>query len=318
MSTARPAARWRRRWHRFWFRPEALGNLAIARILVALHALWLLASRDFAAMQDVPTLFWRTVPASRLWRYGIVPGQASIDAVLQLLAAVALVAVVLGVRARLASALAAVLVYHLAPMDAAIYTSTPIGRGLTLAPLALLLLSLAPCDDALAVRGAHRALAERTRDARWVLQLLRLLVVEIYLFSAVGKLERSGLAWGSAERMQLWFWWFNQDPPSVVFGTLGPWIATQPWLCGLIGMSTVAMEWAMPLALFSRRAALVLVPVALVFHVAVLFSLNIHVPEAWLVLVLVDWDALSRRSRGIRAATTPASPVATPRTPARA
>ena len=95
--------------------------------------------------------------------------------------------------------------------------------------------------------------------------LIQLLVVQIYFFSAIGKLERTGLSWGSAEHMQLWLLRFNQDSQSVVFGTLGPWIAQFGWLTGAIGAATVLFEWCMPQAM------------------------NIHVPEAWLILVLVDW-----------------------------
>ncbi len=105
--------------------------------------------------------------------------------------------------------------------------------------------------------------------------------------------------------MRLWLLWFNQDTQSVVFGTLGPWLAQYAWLCGLIGAATVVMEWTMPLALFWRPSRVVLVPVALAFHVGVLLSMNIHVPEAWLILVLVDWTALSRRLRRMPATTQP-------------
>ena len=310
------AARMERGWHRFWFQPEPALNLAVARVLVAAHSLWMLASRDYAAFGGVSPVFWRHVPATRLWRYLIVPGHPSVDGVLQAIAVVALAATLLGIAPRVGAALSALILWHLAPLETAFDSSSALGRGLTLAPLALLLLAVSPSGDALALGRARVDGRRRTRDHRWALQLLRLLVVEIYLFSAIGKLERSGLAWGSAERMQLWFWWFNQEPVSVVFGTLGPWIASQPWLCGLIGASTVVMEWSMPLALFSRRAATVLVPIALAFHVAVMLTLNIHVPEAWLVLVLLDWDAISRRLRRRSAATPPASPAATLRTPA--
>lgn len=308
-------ARAGRAWHRAWFRPEAAYNLAAARVLVAAQALWILLSRDLSGLHTAPAVFWRTIPDSLQWRYLLVPGHPLADRLLQGVAVVALAAALLGVGTRLACAVAALALYHLGPLEAALYTSAPIGRGLTIAPVALLVLAAAPCADALAPGTTAAGADARSRAHGWPLRLVRLLVIEIYLFSAIGKLERSGWDWGSAAHMQRWFWLFNQEPVSVVFGTLGPMIARSPWLCGAIGAATVVMEWAMPLALFSRRAARWLVPIALLFHVAVLLTLNIHVPEAWLVLVLVDWDALTRRWRRTPAPTPPASPAATPRRP---
>ncbi len=100
-----------------------------------------------------------------------------------------------------------------------VYDIAPTARELTIAPVAML--------------------------------LIQLLVVQIYFFSAIGKLERTGLSWGSAEHMQLWLLWFNQDSQSVVFGTLGPWIAQFGWLTGAIGAATVLFEWCMPQAMKS-------------------------------------------------------------------
>jgi len=292
-------------WSRFWFAPESAINLAAARILVAAEALWILASRNYAAMADVPAVFWRSAPASLHWRYLIVPGHGDLERFLQVVAAAALVGALLGVAPRVCCAVAAVLLYHLAPLEAAIWTGAPEARGMTLAPTVLLVLAAAPSGDALALWPRRRSGAVERRSSRygWALLLVQVLVVEIYLFSAIGKLERTGLAWGSWERIRLWLYWFNQDPQSVVFGTLGPWMAQYAWICALIGAGTVTMEWAMPLMLVWRKSRRFLVPVALAFHVGVLLAMNIHVPEAWLVLVFVDWHAIrayASRRRGRR------------------
>jgi hypothetical protein len=281
-----------RAWDSFWFRGEHATDLALARILVALEALWIALSRDYAAMSDVPDVFWRASSSALHWRYLIVPGHGDIERVVQGLAILALVGAVVGVAPRVCCAVAGLALYHLAPLETAIWTMAPLARGMTLAPTALLVLAAAPSGDALTLWPRTRRPDLERRDPRygWALRLVQLLVIEIYLFSAIGKLERTGLDWGSAERIHLWLRWFNQDSQSVVFGTLGPWIAQYAWLCGIIGASTVLMEWLMPLALVWRRSRLLLVPAALAFHVGVLLTMNIHVPEAWLILVLVPWS----------------------------
>jgi hypothetical protein len=298
----------KRAWTCFWFQRESAGNLALARILVALNALWILASRNYAGMSEVPDVFWRPELAAIRWRYLIVPGHGDMERVLQGLAALALIGALVGIAPRVCCAVAALLLYHLAPLEAAIWTAAPEGRGMTLAPTALLILAAAPSGDAFALWPRARTGPKERRASRygWALLLVQLLVCEIYLFSAIGKLERTGFTWGSAERMRLWLFWFNQDTQSVVFGTLGPWLAQYAWLCGIIGAATVVLEWTMPLALFWRPSRVVLVPVALAFHVGVLLSMNIHVPEAWLILVFVDWTGLSRRFRRIPEITQPA------------
>lgn len=300
LSTARVTARViARRWTGFWFPRERAENLAFARILIAAHALWILLSRDYAAMSGVPEVFWRAAPSTLQWRYLLTPGNPGLEYLVQGTAAIALAGAMLGLYPRLCSAVAAVLLYHLAPLESGIYDIAPTARGLTIAPVALLLLAAAPCGDALALwrpaRTGGRRGARPSRRYGWALLLIQLLVVEIYLFSAIGKLERTGLSWGSAEHLQLWLLWFNQDSQSVVFGTLGPWLAQFRWMAGAIGAATVMFEWCMPLALLWRPSRRVLVPMALAFHVGVLFAMNINVPEAWLILVFVEWPGSSAR-----------------------
>ena len=280
------------RVHAFWSAPEAAGNLAIARILVALHSLWILLSRDYAAMADVPGIFWRHASEASRLRYLIVPGAGDIDALLQGIAAMALIAAIVGVAPRVACFLAGVLLYHLAPYETLIWQAAPDARGLTLAPIALLVLAASPSGDAFSLwpRRKRRSPAELSAHYGWALRLVQMQVVAIYFFSAIGKVQRTGLDWGSAERMQLWLLWFNQDAESVVFGSLGPWMAQFAWLCGAIGVATVLFEWLSPLAITWRRSRTLFVVLALCFHVGTLLTMNIHVPETWLIVLLLDWS----------------------------
>ncbi len=73
------------------------------------------------------------------------------------------------------------------------------------------------------------------------------------------------------------------------------WIADQPVLLSTIGIGTVVFEWAFIVAVFWRRARLLLMPIAILFRVAILITMGIHVGEAWLVVLFVDWDWVSRR-----------------------
>jgi hypothetical protein len=302
-----------RRWNDFWFAPAPAVNLGAARIAVGVLTLWILLSRDYWPMSDVPEVFWRHAPQDLRLRY-LIPGPLAMNRLLEGIATAAVVGVILGVAPRLCSAIAALLIYHLAPLEAAIWTGAPEARGMTLAPVALLILAVAPSDAAFSVRRprpsiAHGPVAGPSVDYGWPVRLLQLLVVEIYFFSAIGKVQRVGLDWGSPERIRQWLLWFNTDDQAVVFQEPGLWLARFPAVCAAIGIGTFLLEWGMPLALFSRVARWVLVPAALVFHAGILITMNIHVPEAWLLVVFVDWSRLAPGGGVLTA--TPARPTVT-------
>jgi len=281
-----------RAWVRFWFTPDSARNLALLRILVAAHALWILRSRDFATGAALPG-FWAGVPASLRWRYLVFPGGATFDHVWQTIATVAVVAALVGVYARPACFIAGVLLYHLAPLDVIFWSPAATARGLTLSPILLLILAAAPSGDAWAIwpRARHAAPAW---EYGWPRRLTWLLIAEIYLFAAVTKLVQSGLAWSSADSIRRWLLIFTLDA-SWPHHALGRWLADRPTLCLAIGIGTVVFEWTFVLAVFSSRARRVLVPAGLILQTGILLAMNIQVGETWLILTFVDWPALASR-----------------------
>ena len=100
-------------WTSFWFRPGSAYDLAAARIVIAVHGLWLLLSRDLPALSGLPRVMW-TTPAHSYWRYLAIPGHPGVEYVGQILAIVALLLVALGIRTHVAGFVAAVLLYRLA------------------------------------------------------------------------------------------------------------------------------------------------------------------------------------------------------------
>ncbi len=281
-----------RAWLRFWFAPESARNLAILRILVAAHALWVLCSRDFATGSQVPA-FWVGVSASLRWRYLLFPGHAALDHVLQGVATVAVLAALVGLYARPSCFIAGVLLYHLAPLDVIFWSSAPTARGLTLSPVLLLILARAPLADAIAVWPRPRQAAP-SWEYGWARRLTWLLVAQIYLFAAVAKLMESGLQWSSADNIRRWLLIFTLDN-SWPHHALGRWIADRPALCLAIGIGTVIFEWTFVLAVFSRHARRVLVPAGLLLQTGILLAMNIQVGETWLMLTFVDWPAVAWR-----------------------
>lgn len=280
-------------WNRFWFEADSATNLAIARIIVAVHALWILLSRDYAAISGLSG-FWVAVPSTLRWRYLLFPGHADIETALQWLAVVALLAAIAGVYPRIACVVAGLLLYHLAPLESVIWSPSATARGLTLSPVLLVLLGAARSGDTLRIWPRLTASPAPSWEYGWPRRLTWLLIAEVYLFAAYSKLTASGLAWSSAANIRRWLLLFSLDE-QWSHRALGRWLADHPALCLAIGIGVVIFEWTFILAVFSRTARRILVTAALLLQVGIFFALSLNVGETWLVLTFIDWDQLTRR-----------------------
>jgi hypothetical protein len=280
-------------WDRFWFAPGDARTLAAVRIVVAAHALWILLSRDLPALAGLPAPFWSTVSPSARARFLIAEGHPRWESLLAVLAALALVATIAGLWTRVSALLAGLLLYHLAPLETIILTPSPYVKGFTIAVPALIVLSLSPCADAWSVRRPS-ALAEPWRY-HWPVQLVRMLVAQIYLFSGWAKLVRVGVDWATADNVRAWLHFFNQRDQLVVYHTIGPWLAQRPALCLAAGVLTLALELSFVTALFSSLARRILPVVAASWHLGILFAMNIAFPYLPLLLAFADFGPRSRQ-----------------------
>jgi hypothetical protein len=278
-----------RLWERVWLREGSPYDLAAARIVFSLHGLWIVLSRDFPAISDLPVVFWRFVPESTRWRYLLFPGHADLEYVVQAVGIGALVAGVLGVAPRISLIGSALVLYHLAPLETIIWNDSAMERGLEVTILALTVLSFSPCADRWSL--ARRPLSSAPGwHYHWPLALIQLFVVEIYLLSGLHKLHYGGLAWMGYENIRRWMLALSLHEMISVHTALARYIADRPALCVAAGVSTVLLELASPIILIFRRARVVWVPLAAAFHVGILFTVNIFFLNAPQLLVFVNWE----------------------------
>jgi len=277
-------------WRDFWLAPGTPAALGAARIVVALHALWLLLSRPLYALSAMPAELWATVPASSRWRYLLFPDHAGVEAALQMTAVLALAGAAAGVGARACCLASGLLLYHLAPLETLFLTPAPFTKGFTLTVPALFVLAFAPSDHALALRPSAPVLPRAAYG--WPLRLLRLLVCCAYFFAGYAKLVRVGWDWASAENIRAWLLLANLDPQMGTLHAAGLWVADRAWACAAIGTLALLLELVFPAALFSRRARRWLVPAAALFHAGILAVLGYAFLYLPLLLLFVDWDAL--------------------------
>lgn len=279
-------------WDRFLFADGSATNLALARILVTGHALWILLSRDPAALTVLPAEFWRFVHDSARWRFLIFEGHPLLERVLQTGAIVALAGALCGLWPRLLCLLAGALLYHLAPFETMMYTPSPWVKGYTITTLALVVLGASRCGDALALRSGNEG--PPSWEYRWPLLLIQAALAQVYLFAGYAKMLRTGPSW-VLDTVRGYTQLYTQNEEVAVFHALGAWLVAHPALCVAAGCVAVALNLTFWTALFWRGARRVLVPFALAWHLAILFTMNIAFLEAPLLLVFVDWDALRAR-----------------------
>jgi hypothetical protein len=284
-------------WDRLFFTPAPAANLAAARILFSVHALWVLLSRDLPATSALPAEFWVNVPRAELLRFLIFPGHAQLEYALQAGAIAALACAALGIVPRLACLVSALLLYHLAPLETIYWTASPYQRGFTIDILALVILSASPCADAL--RPGRPAAREWSADYCWPVRLIQILLAQTYLFSGYSKLYRVGFEWMEPENLRNWFLMFSQQDQLVrtgpLFGQVGVWIAEHWVLCVAAGVYGVIVNLLFMWAVASRRARWFFVPDALFFHVLVFFALSIFWINTPQLLVFVNWHWVGGR-----------------------
>ena len=105
--------------------------------------------------------------------------------------------------------------------------------------------------------------------------------------------------------MRAWLLLSNQDDQLAVFRAPGLWLADRPALCLAMGILALAIDLGFILVWFWKRSRRVLVPAALLFHAAILVTLNYAFLSAPLLLVFVDWGPRASLRRTPPAAAPP-------------
>ncbi len=284
-----------RAWNRFWFADAPATNLAAARIIIGSHALWILLSRDLPGISALPADFWSGVSAAARWRYLLFPGQAPIEQLLYWAAAMCLAGVIAGFLPRVTCVMSALLLYHLAPLEAIIWTSNAYERGLEISVIALVVLGVAPCADTWSVRRSPIESPVSPADYRWPLVAIQLVIAQIYLFSGYAKLYRVGPEWISSENMARWLQVFTQQDQVAVFQGPGAWLAQNAAVTLTIAVAAIALDFGFIAALFWRKSRAWLVAAAMAFHLGILICMNIAFLNAPQLLVFLNWDGIRRR-----------------------
>jgi len=275
----------------WWLAPEPAINVTIARVLLALTALWVILSRfDLPSTLQLPADLWATVPFERRLRF-LLLFSVSIERVLWIALHVALVLALFGVKERWTCIVSGLLLYHFAPLETVLWTPNPYLRGLTI-----------PCLGLLFIGFANRA--------GWSVRLLQFLLCVMYFFAGYSKLFASGTEWASPRNIRLYL--LGLDQFHFFHTAAAHAIADNAVLCRFIGIFGITYELLFPVVLVRPKWRRIFVPVAIVFHVLNSWLFHVFFHDVAILLVFFDFSgaqgALARwraaGSRGSRTAST--------------
>lgn len=274
-------------WDGFWYRPSGpLGLIAVRAILCG-NALWILLSRP--GLPDLfswPEAFWHAVHPVQKARFLIFGLPEAAERGLFVLLLAALAAAAFGLRPRVSCLVAAILLYHFAPLEDILASQGgPFFRGLTVPVLGLFVLGFAPAPS----RGAPPS-----SEWRWPLAAIQVAVAGTYVLSGASKLLSVGPVWASAENFE-----------GLVRGLMQPEVAPA-WahlvvgnrlLCGAGGAAGLLLDFAPALALARPRLARFVVPALVLGHLAILQIFGVRFLALPQTAALLDWDAIQARVR---------------------
>ncbi|KYF76793.1 hypothetical protein BE11_43260 [Sorangium cellulosum] len=171
--------------------------------------------------------------------------------------------------------------------------------------LHVIALGLAPAADAcsLDARAARRAGPPSAPSAPaphgrygWPLRLLCAITVTSYFIAGVTKLRNSGLDWAFSDILRNYIAYDNVRKIALgdTHSPLGGALVRYGFLFPPLALASLAMELGAPLALFSRRIAVVFCGAAWLFHLGVLLTMAILFPYPLLGIAFAGFFELEK------------------------
>jgi hypothetical protein len=257
-------------WSRYFFTPAAPADLGFSRAAFCTLAFLYYAPQDFSEWGTVAREFWMPIPLFAV--PSIPPLPAGAIALIQVAFKLALALAAVGLFARPALAAAFVCSVYLLGLP---QNFGQIQHFDTLVVLVFGILAMSRAGDAWSIdawrrsrRGAPTTL--ESGEYTWPIRAIWVMTAVIFCSAGFSKLRHSGLQWVFSDNLAtvlIRHQYFVSDGEPLT--SWGPAIAAHPWAPRLLAAISLATEVLYPLALFSRRARMVLVPAGIAFLVGI-------------------------------------------------
>ena len=295
-----------RAWSRFWFTPEPADNLALSRLVFFTLLAFFYLPHDFSAWGTVSVAYWQPLWLFRFLHLPLLSPDAI--TILQSIWKVALFAAAVGFCTRTSMMVVAALGTYLLGLG---HNFGQVYHFDAILVLAFWILAFSRAGDAWSIDAwRHGRATVADAEYRWPVQLILVTQALVFFAAGIAKLWTSGAEWFLSDHLALLLqrvqYHISDADPLVPWGSF---IASSPLLYHGMALSTVVIETAYPLALFSRRlrVPLVLAGMGLVVGIRALmgptFEHFLFINVFWL-----PWDRIARTVRA-RAARRTAQPV---------
>jgi hypothetical protein len=162
----------------------------------------------------------------------------------------------------------------------------------------LIVLALSPCGDAFSFDSwRHKTQPRRSGIVYgYPILLMRILLAWSYFSSALIKFRVAGLSYLTPDTLPSLAIFHSLDNLHDTHFRLAFWLPHVREYTSIFVALVVLWELSFPLAIFFRRARLVILAMGIFFHLGTLFFMNIFFPcHLAMYLVFVDWGRLRRR-----------------------
>ena len=272
-------------WWRFFFTPVAATDLGRSRAAFCTLAFLYYLTQDFSEWGTVAREFWMPIALFAVPSVPLLP--AGVIALLQIVFKIALALAAVGLFTRLALAVAFGCSVYLLGLP---QNFGQIQHFDTLVVLVFGILAVSRAGDAWSVDAWRRSRrldksggvpsnVEGRRAApgvpesgeyMWPIRAIWVMTAVIFFSAGLSKLRHSGLSWVFSDHLAIVLvrhqYFVSDGEPLTSWGLT---IAAYPWAARLLAAISLATEVLYPLALFSRRARLVLVPAGIAFLVGI-------------------------------------------------
>jgi predicted DCC family thiol-disulfide oxidoreductase YuxK len=289
----------RQRWNHFWFEPSEPTNIGLARITFFGLLVVIYFGRDSSLWATIPDVFWMPIAVFRVLSVPVVSSDALgwLDRIWMVSLALSCV----GFMTRGSTTVSFALGTYLLGLP---HNFGKTHHSDTLIVLILGIMAVSRCGDAWSVdrllrlargKGNFGGEGPPRRDAEytWPIRLVWALMAATFFSAGLSKLRYSGLQWILSENMR--FLLIRHQYTHVPLVDWGPKLAQYHLLTQLLAVGSVALELGAPLAVFSRRLRLLIVPGLMLMQAGIWTVLGVSfLPYFATYVFWVPWDSMTK------------------------
>ena len=287
----------RKSWRHFWFEPALPLNLGLCRMIFfgALFLFYL--PQDFSAWAEVSDVFWKPIG---LFRHLHLPVLSENHlTIIQILWKVSLGLSCIGLFTRVSTVTSFILGIYLIGLP---HNFGKIHHDDAILVFVLGILALSWCGDSWSVdqlilkarreNNLSFKCKRMSGEYTWPIRAIWLVMALIFFAAGTSKIIHSGIEWAFSDNLMLLFiqhnYYLSDGDPLTSWGLI---LAQYSWLCRMLAAATIVLETGYPMALFSSKARLIVVPSVFLM----LVSIRVFMGPAFEQLMIcnifwVPWD----------------------------